>query len=343
MTNLELVQKAIDQQDLTQAQSEQLFNAIVTGELEPITLSALLIALKIKGEQPEEISGAATALKNHALAFPATDYVCSDNCGTGGDGTHTINISTLCAIVAASLGVKMAKHGNRSVSSKSGSADVLSELGINLNMTPEQAKKCLDETNLTFLMAPVYHSGIRHAMPVRQTLKTRTVFNILGPLINPAGAEVQIIGVYQPELIKPVVESLRLLNKKAAWVVHGSGMDEVALHGPTKVAQLLDDEITYFEVSPSDFELEHYELSEIQGGTPTENAQNILQVLQGNGCDAHNSAIVINTAPLLVLNGIADNLKQASNMVKQQLASGQAIGTLNQFVELSNKQSSQGN
>lgn len=336
MTNLELIQQVIDQQDLTQSQSEQLFEAIVTGELEPITLSALLVALKIKGEKPEEISGAATALKNHALAFPETDYVCSDNCGTGGDGTHTINISTMCAIVAASLGVKMAKHGNRSVSSKSGSADVLSELGINLNMTPEQAKACLDETNLTFLMAPVYHSGIRHAMPVRQTLKTRTLFNILGPLINPAGAEVQIIGVYDPALIKPVVESLKLLNKKAAWVVHGSGMDEIALHGSTKVAQLLDNEITHFEVTPEDFGLNPHELEAIKGGSPKENADNIREVLAGNGNEAHNSAIVINTAPLLILNGIATDTKQAASMVKQKLESGDATSTLENFVALSN-------
>ena len=337
MNNLELILKTVEQNNLSQQESEQLFNAIVQGDLEPITLTALLVALKIKGETPAEISGAASALKNNALAFPATDYVCSDNCGTGGDGTHTINISTMCAIVAASLGVKMAKHGNRSVSSKSGSADVLSELGINLNMSPEQAKVCLDQTNLTFLMAPVYHAGIRHAMPVRQTLKTRTLFNILGPLINPAGAEIQIIGVYQPDLIKPIAQSLKLLGKKAAWVVHGSGMDEIALHGSTKVAQLKDGEISYFDLSPIDFDLSEFALEQIKGGTPEQNADNIREVLSGHGEEAHNAAVIINTAPLLLLNGLASDLKQAAQMVKQQLTSGKALKTLEQFVALSNQ------
>ena len=332
---LPLIQQLVSQQDISSEQMSELFREIVQGELEPILLSALLTALKIKGETPEEIAGAAKALKGNALPFPAVNYTCSDNCGTGGDGTHTINISTTSAIVAASLGIKMAKHGNRSVSSKSGSADVLSHLGINLNMSPEQAKHCLDKTNLTFLMAPVYHSGIKHAMGVRQTLKMRTIFNILGPLINPAGAQIQIVGVYEPELLKPVAHALQLLGKQACWVVHGSGMDEMALHGSTKVVQLKDNKISEFELSPADFGLTNSPLEAIKGGTPEQNAENIKAVLSGNGSDAHNAAIAINTAPLLILNNLADDLKQACELVLTQLKSGNALLTLTEFSELS--------
>lgn len=334
-TQLPLIQKLIEQNNLNSAETEQLFNAIVQGELDTTLITAMLTALKIKGETPEEIAGAAKALSDNALPFPTVNYDCSDNCGTGGDGTHTINISTTSAIVAASLGIKMAKHGNRSVSSKSGSADVLGQLGINLNMTPEQAKKSLDETNLTFLMAPVYHSGIRHAMPVRQALKVRTLFNILGPLINPAGASIQIIGVYDEKLIEPIAKALQLLGKKAAWVVHGSGMDEMALHGSTKVVELKDGQLTHFTLTPTDFGLSEYPLEAIKGGSPEENAANIKQVLSGNGEDAHNAAIAINTAPLIMLNGLASDIKTATTLVLEQLKSGKALATLDQFVALS--------
>ena len=331
---LEHIQSLIEQGDLSAQQMQSLMNQVVQGELNEALIAAMLTALKIKGETPEEIAGAATALKNNALPFPALDYLASDNCGTGGDGTHTINISTTSAIVAASLGIKMAKHGNRSVSSKSGSADVLGQLGINLAMSPEQAKLCLDETNLTFLMAPVYHSGIRHAMPVRQALKVRTLFNILGPLINPAGAQIQIIGVYDPSLIKPVATALQLLGKTAAWVVHGSGMDEMALHGETQVVELKDGELNEFTLTPADFGLSEYSLDRIKGGTPEQNADNIRQVLAGKGESAHNAAIAINTAPLLLLNGLAENYKDAAQQVLEQLDSGQALITLERFAAL---------
>lgn len=332
---LSLIQTLIEQQDLTALQVETLFNDIVKGEMDTSLIAAMLTALKIKGETPEEIAGAAKALNNNALSFPTVNYDCSDNCGTGGDGTHTINISTTSAIVAASLGIKMAKHGNRSVSSKSGSADVLGQLGIKLDMTPEQAKRCLDETNLTFLMAPVYHSGIRHAMPVRQALKVRTLFNILGPLINPASAPIQIIGVYDEKLIEPIAQALQLLGKKAAWVVHGSGMDEMALHGKTKVVELKDGQLTSFTLSPADFGLDEFPLDAIKGGTPEENATNIRQVLSGQGLVAHNAAIAINTAPLVLMNGLTDDIKSATTLVLNQLKSGKALATLDKFVALS--------
>lgn len=335
-TNLELIHKVIADEDLTSEQTHQLFTQMVKGELDPILLSSYLTALKIKGETVAEIAGAAKALSDNALAFPALDFDTADNCGTGGDGTKTINISTMCAILAASCGVKMAKHGNRAVSSKSGSADVLSELGIKLDMTPQGAKQCLEQTNLTFLMAPVYHSGIRHAMPVRQMLQTRTIFNILGPLINPAKAAVQVLGVYAPELCRPMAESLKLLGKKAAWVIHGSGMDEIALHGKSQITQLLNGEITEFEITPEQFGLKSFLLEALNGGSPKENAKNIRQVLSGKGTDAHNFAVALNTAPVLFLYGLCDSFETALETALKAIQSGQAIKTLNDFIELSN-------
>lgn len=335
--SLDIIHLAMDGKDLSHEQSRQVFNDIVNGEVDEIHLSALLSALKVKGETAEEIAGAASALTSNALPFPALDYITADNCGTGGDGTHTINISTMCAILSAACGVKMAKHGNRKVSSQSGSADVLSELGIKLDMSPEKAKECLDNTNLTFLMAPVYHSGIRHAMPVRQTLKTRTIFNILGPLVNPAHAEIKMIGVYSPELCRTVAESLQQLGKKAAWVVHGSGMDELALHGESQVVELKDGKISEFTLTPEQYGLKRFELSELAGGTPSENAANIRSILAGDGCEAHNSAVILNTAPVLYLYGLCDSMEDAITLATNTLASGAGLKTLNDFVALSNQ------
>ena len=194
-----------------------------------------------------------------------------DIVGTGGDGLNTINVSTTSALVAAACGLKVAKHGNRSVSSKSGSSDLLDKMGIKLDMSPAQARRCLDELGICFLFAPQYHAGVRHAMPVRQALKTRTLFNVLGPLINPARPTYQLMGVYAPELVRPIAETLLALGLKTGMVVHGAGLDEIAIHGPTQVAQIRDGEIREFLLTPADFGLETYPVSAIQGGEPEEN------------------------------------------------------------------------
>lgn len=334
---LDLIHLAMTNKSLTRQQTYKLFTDVVNGEMDDIALAALLSALKVRGETPDEIAGAAQALADNALPFPDLDFETVDNCGTGGDGTNTINISTTSAIVAASLGIKMAKHGNRKVSSSTGSADVLSELGIPLDMSPERAKECLEETNLTFLMAPHYHKGIKHAMPVRQSLRTRTIFNILGPLVNPAKCETNIIGVYDPELCRPMAESLKLLGKKRAWVVHGAGMDEVAVHDVTKVVQLKDGEITEFEVKPEDFGQVRFTIKDLVGGEPRLNASIIRKILAGEGAPAHNAAVIINTAPLLYLIDKADSLMEAAQMVEDALKSGKALQTLQSFVDVANR------
>jgi anthranilate phosphoribosyltransferase len=334
---MDLIHLAMSKLSLSKQQTYKLFSDIVSGEMDDINLAALLSAMKVKGETPEEIAGAALALSDNAKPFPDVDYQTADNCGTGGDGTNTINISTLSAIVAASLGLKMAKHGNRKVSSSTGSADVLSELGVPLEMTPERAKECLDKTNLTFLMAPHYHNGIKHAMPVRTALRTRTIFNILGPLVNPVKTDINIIGVYDPNLCRPIAEALKLLGKKRAWVVHGAGMDEIAVHDETKVVELFDGEIQEFVVTPEEFGQIRYTVKELVGGKPDVNAQIITRILSGDGAPAHNSAVIINTAPLLYLSGKADSLIDAAKMVESALLNGIAEKTLKQFIDVANQ------
>lgn len=304
---------------ITQTESEQLFSAIVNGEMDPVSLGAALIAMKVRGETPAEIAGAATALLANARTFPRPDYRFADIVGTGGDGSNSINISTASAFVAAACGLKVAKHGNRSVSSKSGSSDLLAAFGINLDMTPESARQALDDQNVCFLFAPQYHSGFRYAMPVRKQLQTRTLFNVLGPLINPARPPLALIGVYSPGLIQPVAETLKVLGYQRAAVVHGGGMDEIAIHAPTMVAELRDGEITRYEISPPDFGLDFHDKESLAGGTPEENRDILRQLLQGNGQPAHEQAIAANVAMLMKLFGnedLRENAKQAIAVIR---------------------------
>ncbi|WP_165727364.1 anthranilate phosphoribosyltransferase [Pseudoalteromonas sp. 31A1] len=334
------VQHAIEQlitgQSLSYADAKALFDEIMQGNMSEIELTALLISLKIKGEVSDEIAGAAASMRENAVAFTTSSTQLADSCGTGGDGSNTINISTTAAIVAAAAGINMVKHGNRSVSSNSGSADLLKALGINIDMSPEQAAKCLEQTNFTFLFAPHYHSGVRHAMGVRTSLKTRTIFNILGPLANPAAPEVQLLGVYNEALCMPMAQTLKTLGTKRAMIVHGSGTDEIALHGPTTVVELNNGEITQYILNPSDFDLANYSLEQLAGEGPQYNANASLAILQGKGTDAHNAAIVVNVAALLYLTGKAETLKEGAKQVQTLLSSGQAMNTLSAIIEVSN-------
>ena len=329
------IEHVIAKQSLSYAQAKTLFDQIMQGNMSDIELSALLISLKIKGEISDEIAGAAASMRENAVAFTTNKTQLADSCGTGGDGSNTINISTTAAIVAAAAGVNMVKHGNRSVSSNSGSADLLTALGINIDMTPTQAAKCLEHTNFTFLFAPHYHSGVRHAMNVRTTLKTRTIFNILGPLANPAAPDVQLLGVYDESLCLPMAQTLHTLGTKRAMIVHGSGTDEIALHGPTQVVELDNGKITQYTLNPSDFDLANYSLEQLAGEGPQYNANASLAILQGKGSDAHNAAIVVNVAALLYLSGKVQSLKEGAQQVQTLLSSGKAMNTLNAIIEVS--------
>lgn len=317
----QLLETLYQQQSLSQAQSEQLFSAIIQGELEPARLAAALTALKIKGETPEEIAGAAKALTDNAEPFPRPCYPFADIVGTGGDGANTINISTTAAFVAAACGVKVAKHGNRGVSSKSGSSDLLAAFGIDLAMPADRARKALDNLGVCFLFAPQYHTGVRHAMPVRQAMKTRTIFNLLGPLINPAKPSIELMGVYDQALVAPIAQTMQNLNMTRAAVVHGDGLDEVAIHGPTTVAEITPTHIEHYTLTPSDFGVPEYPLDSIAGGTPEQNRAMISAILQGKGTDAQQAAVAVNVALLLRLFGQED-LKANTQQALDVMASG---------------------
>lgn len=311
--------------NLTTGEMRELFSEIIRGNVEPATLAAILTSLKLKGETPEEICGAAEALSRSAKPFPRPDYEFGDVVGTGGDSVGTINISTTSAIVASALGVKIAKHGNRSVSSKSGASDLLSAFGVKIDTAPETSRECLDRFGFCFLFAALYHSGMRYAAPVRQAMKTRTIFNILGPLINPAKPSFILLGVFSPALVRPIAEALKRLGYRRAMVIHGNGLDEISVCGKTNVAELFPDgAIRESELSPEDFGLPTFPQESILGGNPEQNREIAEKILRGNGAPAHNAVIAANVAPLLLMSGKASSLKEGAKLAVEMLASGRA-------------------
>lgn len=322
-------------EDLSRETATSAFADIVRGEVPQPVIAALLTALKIKGETPDEIAGAADALLAAAAPFERPDGPVIDTCGTGGDGAGTVNISTAVALVTASLGVRVAKHGNRSVSSKCGSADVLEKLGVRLDADAATSAQCLRDAGICFLFAPQYHSGVRHAMPVRRALGVRTMFNILGPLVNPARPDRQLLGVYDPSLCVPVARTLHALGAKRAMVVHGSGLDEIAAHGPTLVAELRDDEVVEHTLTPSDFGLEPIRLAALHGDDPDANARWLREALAGRASAEQNRAIAVNVAAALRVADIEDNLQTGVDIALNALAEGRASHLLNRFVEMS--------
>src|SRR3954451_24601737 len=246
------IARLLDGNDLNRAEARSLFDKIVAGTLSEPLMAAAFTALRVKGETAEELIGAAEALRAAARAFPAPSYQFADSCGTGGDFSGSINISTAAGIVAAACGLPVVKHGNRSFTSKCGSADVLEALGARLDLTPLESRDILDRTGFCFLLAPMYHPGIAHAGPVRRQLKVRTIMNLLGPCLNPAHPKVQLLGVPDPKLLRPIAETLRALGVERGLVVHGSGLDEVAIHGFTQAVRLTGRELEELEITPEE-------------------------------------------------------------------------------------------
>lgn len=326
---------ALSRRSLSREETTGVFSHLMGGGYVDVEIAALVAALKARGETPEEIAGAAEALRGAARAFPRPDYRFADTCGTGGDGTGTVNVSTAVAIVAAELGLPVAKHGNRSVSSQCGSADVLEELGVKVDAPPEVARRSLDEVGLAFLFAPMYHSGVRHAMPVRKALATRTIFNLLGPISNPSHPAIQLMGVYDPALCRPLALTLGLLGAEAALVVHGEGMDEVALHGTTTAALWRDGRLTELEFTPEEAGLRRQPLSSLQGGGPATNAAFLRALLAGRGQPAHRDTVAINAGALAWIAGLADTLGDGVALALETIASGRAAERLRRWAELS--------
>lgn len=307
--------------DLTYDESYKLFTLFIKGEIKVDTQVLILQLLSKKTETPIEISAAATALVDNSKKFPEMNCEVVDIVGTGGDGLNTINISTTSAIIAAAAGYKVAKHGGRSVSSKSGSFDLLESMGVNIHLSPEDTKTIIQDTNLGFLFAPFYNDGFKNVKEARALLKSRTIFNILGPLINPVRPTKALIGVHSKELILPMAKTLLEMGMAKALIVHGSGLDEVAIHGITNVAEINNGNIKEYIVSPEDFGVEHYGLDTIEGGEPSYNASIIKQILLGKGTDAHNCAVAVNVALMMRLYGKQD-LKENTHEILELIKSG---------------------
>ena len=320
---------------LSRDESCAAFRDLMSGAWSELEIAALLAALKARGESPEEIAGAAFALRESAVPFPRPDYPFADTCGTGGDAAGSFNISTAVALVAAELGIPVAKHGNRSVSSRCGSADVLEAAGVRLDAPPDTARRGLDEIGICFLFAPAYHAGVRHATPVRKALGTRTIFNLLGPLANPSRPPLQLMGVYDPALCVPLARTLGMLGAEIALVVHGSGLDEVALHGRTTAALWREARVTELEITPEEAGLDRRPLQEIGGGTPEANLELLIAVLEGKAPPACADAVAFNAGTLAWVTGRASTLAGGVAQARGAIAGGGAARRLARWVELS--------
>ncbi len=329
------IAQLLDGHDLGRSESRALFETIVEGRLAEPLMAAAFVALRLRGETSDELIGAAIALRNAARPFPSPDYLFADSCGTGGDFSGSINVSTAAAFVAAACGLPIVKHGNRSFTSKCGSADVLEALGGRLDLSPLESRDILDQTGFCFLLAPLYHPGIAHAGAVRRALKVRTVMNLLGPCLNPARPRIQLLGVADPKQLRPIAETLHALGVEKALVVHGSGLDEVALHGFTRAIQLQDGGFEELEITPEQAGLRRIAVDRIVGGSPTQNAARLSRLLAGDGGEADEGIVALNAGALLMTSGIAADLHRGVAMALDSIRSGQAAAILERFVEAS--------
>lgn len=321
--------------NLDRATAHGVMDQIMSGNATDAQIGGFLVALRAKGETIDEIAGFAEVMRAKSTPIRGGAEPKVDTCGTGGDGSGTFNISTTVAFVAAGAGCTVAKHGNRAMSSKCGSADVLAELGVNVEASPDTVGRCLDEARIGFLFAPALHGAMKHAIGPRKELGTRTVFNVLGPLTNPAGARRQLIGVFAPELTETMAGVLGALGSERAFVAHGSdGLDEITTTGPTRLSELRDGSVTTRDIQPADFGIDTAQASDLAGGDAAENAAILRAVLDGeNGPRA--DIVVLNAAAAIAAAGLADDIAGGVDVARQSLSSGQARAALDKLVEVS--------
>jgi anthranilate phosphoribosyltransferase len=339
--NPEIVKKAIDQvvrgQDLTEGEAVQVMELIMEGQASPAQIAAFLTALRLKGETVEEITGFARVMRRKAIPIRCRRPVVVDTCGTGGDGTHTFNISTTVAFVVAGAGVAVAKHGNRSVSSRCGSADLLEALQVNVDLGPGQVEACLEELGIAFLFAPVLHGAMKHAAGPRREIGIRTVFNILGPLTNPAGAQAQVVGVYNAELAAKLGRVLAQLGTRRSFVVHGNGgLDEISLSGPAVVCEVYDGIVKEYYLDPADYGFPRAPVDVLKGGLPEENAVLTLDILCGRP-GPRRDVVLINAAFALMAAGVANSPGEGIAKAAQSIDEGKALAKLEQLREFTQK------
>ena len=327
-----LLARLADGACLSEDEALQFFAACLRGEPTPAQVGAALTALRLRGETLGEIVAGAKAMRAAAISI-APPFPTIDVCGTGGDGLHTLNISTAVGFVAAGGGLKVAKHGNRALSSKSGAADVLSELGVAIQASPEQQLRALDEAGICFLFAPAHHGAMRHVSPIRAELGFRTIFNLLGPLTNPAGAQRQVVGVFAERWVTPLAEALGALGSERAWVVHGGGLDEITTTGETTVAELQDGKVRSFTVSPETVGLKRTALDDLTGGAPADNAAALRRLLEGE-TGPYRDIVMLNAAAALLLGEKAETLAEGVELAGAIIDDGRAKAALDKLVEI---------
>lgn len=329
--------KLADRLSLTEKEAEEVMNEIMDGAVTPAQIAAYLMGLRLKGETVDEIAGSVRAMRNRAVRIAIGDPLVVDTCGTGGDGRHTFNVSTTTAFVVAGAGLTVAKHGNRSVSSKSGSADVLSELGVNINLSPDRVADCINEVGIGFLFAPLYHGAMKHCALPRQEIGIRTMLNLLGPLTNPAGATIQILGVYEPHLTELLGKVLMYLGSQHCFVVHGmDGLDEMTLTDRTLVSEAKGGVVSNYVVTPEEFNLSRVSPKELAGGLPHDNAKITKEILQGKK-GPKRDMVCLNAAPALVAGRKAKTLQDAFLLAGKIIDSGAAAEKLARLVAFTAK------
>ena len=332
----EAILKVYKHQDLTYDEAYQTMDEIMSGEASEVQMSAYLTAMSMKGETIEEITASAKAMRDHCVRL-LNDEEVLEIVGTGGDGSNTFNISTTSSIVISAAGVSVAKHGNRSASSKCGAADVLEELGVNIHITPEKSLQCLNEINLCFLFAQNYHLSMKYVAGVRKELSIRTIFNILGPLTNPAGASMQVLGVYEKDLIEPLTEVLNNLGVKSAMVVYGLDvMDEISTSAKTAVCEIKNGKTMSYEISPEYFDMEFSSKDDLVGGDAKENAKITLSILNGEK-GPRRDAVLLNSAAGLYVAGKVNSLREGVKLAEEIIDSGKALKQLEKFIEVTNR------
>lgn len=332
--------QAASERALSALEAEQAFDVMMSGDATPAQIGGILMAMRTRGETVDEFAAAATVMRAKCVSVNAPEGT-MDLVGTGGDGKGTLNISTAAALVVAGSGVTVAKHGNRSISSKSGAADLLTNLGISVMVGADVVERAISEAGIGFMMAPVHHPAMRHVMPTRQDLGTRTIFNILGPLTNPAHVRRQLTGAYSPDLLLPMAETLQRLGTERAWLVHGSdGTDEISICGSTKVVALENDKITQFTVEPQDAGLEARPFSGLRGGSPSENAESLERMLEGQK-STYREAVVLNAAAALLIAGAVQNLREGVELAIFSIDSGKARNALNALVRVTSNSSNE--
>jgi len=328
------IRTLVERKDLTAAEAHASMTEIMEGAASPAQIAAFLVALRMKGETITEVTEFARVMREHVVPVRPTRRPLVDTCGTGGDGLNTFNISTTAAFVAAGAGAAVAKHGNRSVSSKCGSADVLEALGIKVQQSPEEVARYVDEVGIGFMFAPAYHPAMKHAGSVRRELAMRTVFNALGPLTNPAGAEAQVIGVYAPHLTEMHAAALANLGCRRAFVVHGlDGMDEISTLGATRITELRDSATLTYDLTPEEVGLPRARPEELAGGTPEENAELLVDLLVGKE-GAARDIVLLNAAAAIAAAGLADTLADGIALAREAVDSGRALAKLRQLQEI---------